>query len=178
MTIKAQADISLNSVSDIKETVDGAASDLLNVSDALSAQDDAMDTITNTVDINKALADKSTEDLQTQITDNKSSGDAATADVQNNVDALQASTDGAFDALNKYIRYSDGKLILGDVDSDVVLQLYNERISFMKGSQEVAYFANNKLYVTDGEFLSTLRLGKFAFVPRLTGNLSFRKVSD
>ena len=31
-----------------------------------------------------------------------------------------------------------------------------------------------KLYVTDAEILDRLQLGKFAFIPRSNGNLSFR----
>jgi hypothetical protein len=46
----------------------------------------------------------------------------------------------------------------------------------MNGANEVAYFAKDKMYVTDGEFLTQLCIGKFAFTPGTSGNLSFKKV--
>ena len=43
---------------------------------------------------------------------------------------------------------------------------------------EVAYMSNNKLYITDGEFLTSVKIGSFQFVPRDNGNLSFMKVGS
>ncbi|WP_333671953.1 hypothetical protein, partial [Holdemanella porci] len=53
----------------------------------------------------------------------------------------------------------------------------NDRLSFVQGGAEVAYFSNNKLYVNDGQFNSTLRIGNFEFSPRPNGSLDFKKVS-
>lgn len=50
------------------------------------------------------------------------------------------------------------------------------RNSFFEGAVEVAYIGNKKMYITDGEFTNSLQLGKFAFIPRENGNLSFKKV--
>jgi hypothetical protein len=33
-----------------------------------------------------------------------------------------------------------------------------------------------KLYIVDGEFIGNLQVGKFALIPRSTGNLSIKKV--
>ena len=49
-------------------------------------------------------------------------------------------------------------------------------MAFYDSGAEVAYLSNNRLYVTDGEFINSLILGKFAFLPRKNGNLSFVKV--
>ena len=81
------------------------------------------------------------------------------------------------ETLSSYIRYVDGDIQLGRVGSDIVLNLHNDRISFHNGSKEVAYISKDKLYITDGEFLTNLYIGKFGLTPReQTGNLSFRKV--
>lgn len=48
--------------------------------------------------------------------------------------------------------------------------------NILKGIIEVAYMTDNKLYITDGEFLNSLQLGNFAFYPRSSGNLSFKKI--
>ena len=35
-----------------------------------------------------------------------------------------------------------------------------------------------KLNIGDGEYTNSLQLGKFAFIPRSNGNLSFKKIVD
>ena len=56
------------------------------------------------------------------------------------------------------------------------LKIENNKISFLDGNKELAYFKNQKFYVTDGEF-NSFRVGDYAFVPRVNGNLSFKKVT-
>lgn len=91
---------------------------------------------------------------------------------------LQAGNDAEFELIRKYIRFVDGSILLGEEGNLLELQISNDRISFMQSGAEVAYFSNNHLYVTDGNFLNSLQLGKFAFMPRANGNLSFKKVGD
>lgn len=89
------------------------------------------------------------------------------------------------DLQNKYnervanIRFEDGNIILGRAVSDILLILKNNRISFVKNVTdypEVAYISDDILYITEGEFLTQLRIGKFGFTPGANGNLSFKKV--
>jgi len=81
-----------------------------------------------------------------------------------------------FTEIQKYIRFVDGNILLGESGNELELKIQNDRISFLQEGVEVAYFSNRKMYVTDGEFLNSLTLGKFAFIPRINGNLSFKKV--
>ena len=88
-----------------------------------------------------------------------------------------AGTDAEFEEIKKYIRFSDGKILLGEVGNQLELQISNDRISFLQDNAEVAYFSNRKLYVTDGEYTNSLQLGNFAYIPRTNGNLSFKKMN-
>ena len=92
------------------------------------------------------------------------------------IDAVVAGTDAQFEEISKYIRFIDGNIVLGEEGNTLILRIENDRISFLDAGLEVAYFSNNKLYVTDGEFLNSLQLGNFAFMPRGNGNLSFIKL--
>ena len=94
------------------------------------------------------------------------------------VDANDASAREQFKTIEKYIRFDGGDIILGETGNEVTLRIENDRISFLQNGGEVAYFSNNKLTVTDGHFLTTLRIGSFAFLPRENGNLSLIKVVD
>jgi len=57
-----------------------------------------------------------------------------------------------------------------------MLKISNDKISFLQNGIEIAYMTDNKLYITDGEFLNSLQLGNFAIYPRTSGNLSFKKI--
>ena len=98
--------------------------------------------------------------------------------IDQNIDDVQSGSDAQFEEIKKYIRFVDGNIILGEDGNQLVLKIQNDRISFLESNLEVAYFSNRKLYVTDGEYIRSLKLGKFAFLPRANGNLSFVKVVD
>lgn len=66
------------------------------------------------------------------------------------------------------------KIASQDPSMQLSMLLSEQKLSFYQGADEVAYFSNNKLYVTDAEILDRLQLGNFAFIPRSNGNLSFR----
>lgn len=94
------------------------------------------------------------------------------------VDSNDAEARDQFEEIHKYIRFEDGNIILGETGNELTLRIENDRISFLDGGAEVAYFSNKQLYVLDGHFINSLRVGKFAFLPRENGNLSLVKVGD
>ena len=91
----------------------------------------------------------------------------------NNLDSNSAEQ---FNNIIRYIRFVDGNIILGEINNSLMLKISNDKISFLQNGIEVAYMTDNKLYITDGEFLNSLQLGNFAFYPRSSGNLSFKKI--
>ena len=96
--------------------------------------------------------------------------------LQATVDANDAEARDQFNTIHKYIRFEDGDIILGEEGNEITLRIENDRISFLDGGAEVAYFSNKKLVVTDANFLNSLQIGDFAWVPRENGNLSLVKV--
>lgn len=113
--------------------------------------------------------------VSTEIEQTKNSFDIQFTQFSQDIDALAAGTDAEFEEIQKYIRFVDGQILLGEVGNELELQIANDRISFLQDGAEVAYFSNRKLYVTDAEILHSLQLGNFAFMPRANGNLSFKK---
>lgn len=93
------------------------------------------------------------------------------------LEAVATGADAEFEEIRKYIRFVDGKILLGEVGNELELQIANDRINFLQDGAEVAYFSNRKLYVTDTEILHSLQLGNFAFMPRANGNLSFKRIN-
>lgn len=114
--------------------------------------------------------------VNTQITQTAEDVEIRFNEFSQDIDSVAAGADAKFEEISKYIRFVDGNIILGEEGNTLTLRIDNDRISFLDSGMEVAYFSNNKLYVTDGEFLHSLQLGNFAFMPRESGNLSFGRL--
>lgn len=96
--------------------------------------------------------------------------------LESSVNANDAEARREFSEIKKYIRFENGNIVLGESGNELTLKIENDRIAFYEGSSEVAYISNKKLYITDAEVLTSIHIGKFAFIPRANGNLSFKKV--
>lgn len=92
------------------------------------------------------------------------------------VDTNGADTREQFAEIEKYIRFKDGNILLGEVGNEITLHIENDRIVFMDDGAEVAYLTNKQLTVRDASFINSMRVGPFAFIPRQNGNLSLVKV--
>lgn len=115
--------------------------------------------------------------VSTEIEQTKSSVEIQFNQFSADIEAVAAGTDAEFEEIKKYIRFVDGKILLGEVGNELELQIANDRISFLQDGAEVAYFSDRKLYVTDADVTHSLQLGNFAFMPRANGNISFKKVN-
>lgn len=98
--------------------------------------------------------------------------------IDSNIAAVDEASRNNYNEIQKFIRFDDGYIELGDSESQLTLKITNEKITFNSGEAELAYFQNNKLTVKDVELLSEghLKLGNFAYIPRSNGNLSFKYV--
>lgn len=97
-------------------------------------------------------------------------------DFKTQVNNNQDLTNDEFATITKFIRFIDGNIFLGENGNNQMLKIEKDRISFLQGQAEVAYISDSTLYIYDGVFLNSLRIGNFAFVPRANGSLDFKKV--
>ena len=126
--------------------------------------------------------DEFRETTETQFTIQADGIEAKFSEMVLMVENVEGETQAQFRELASYIRgyqNEEGQpvLELGSVTSDIILRQTNDRIQFVQNGTEVAYVSNNTLYITDGHFLNSLRIGNFAFIPRANGSLDFKKVS-
>ena len=82
------------------------------------------------------------------------------------------------DDLSFTVSGQDRLAIIGEEGNEITLKVDNDRISFLDGGLEVAWITNKQLTITDASFLNSLRIGKFAWIPRRSGNLSLVKVGE
>lgn len=99
-------------------------------------------------------------------------------EMQRKITESDGDVQAEFRLIQKYIRFVDGHIVLGEVGNELTLEIRNDRLSFLQNNNEVAYLSNNKLYILDAQVLSSIRIGNFAFIPRKNGNLSFKWVGD
>lgn len=99
-------------------------------------------------------------------------------DLSQLITALSGDVNSEFTELKKYIRFVDGNIILGVEGNPIIMKQQNDRLSFFKSDIEVAYISDNKLYITDAQILTSIRIGNYAFIPRQNGNLSFKWVGE
>lgn len=115
-------------------------------------------------------------DVSTLFTQQNDSFQMTFTDIIQRITNIDGTVNSNYNELVKYIRFQDGKIILGEVNNPLILTLDNDRLSFTQNGVEVAYFNNYQLYVNDGVFINSLKIGRWAFIPRKNGNLSFKLV--
>ena len=160
----------------IQKSIDGLEiknQDLTGSVSSIKATTDAIETKVSGVEEEVNGTKKTVSELNTSFTETKRGFDMQFEQTTKDISVLQEESK----TQSSYIRFIDGNIQLGRSDSNIVLTIKNEKIVFSNGSKEVAYVSKDKLYITDGEFLTNLYIGKFGLTPReTTGNLSFRKV--
>lgn len=179
-TVRGQVAAENRALEIVSDLEDKILTDLLETETKLSAQILATsESITSTVMEEVYLkedTDALIEGVSTQVKQTAEDVEIRFTEFSQDIEAVAAGTDAQFEEISKYIRFVEGNIVLGEEGNALTLRIENDRISFLDAGLEVAYFSNNKLYVTDAEFLHSLQLGNFAFIPRDNGNLSFKKL--
>ena len=137
-------------------------------------------TVSNTYVKNEEFT-KYQNTVSTTFEQTASSFDFKFEETKDAIDALDTDLQEKYNERTSYIRFENGNIILGKTGSEILLIQKNDRISFVrnvKDRPEVAWFADDVLHVTEGEFTVQLGIGKFGFKPGPNGNLSFKKVVD
>jgi hypothetical protein len=116
------------------------------------------------------------EQISTQFTQSASSFSLQFDKLVSQISTLNGETNQQFSEIHKYIRFEDGNILLGRSDSPLMLRIQSDRISFILDNVEIAYFSSGRLYVDNLEAITTLTVGRFAWVPRANGNLSLKMV--
>lgn len=116
------------------------------------------------------------ESISTQFTQSASAFSLQFDKLVSQITTLNGATNQQFSEIKKYIRFEDGNIILGRSDSPLTLRIQSDRISFILDNVEIAYFSSGRLYVDNLEAITTLTVGRFAWIPRANGNLSLKMI--
>lgn len=127
------------------------------------------------------------EEVSTQFNQTKSdftwSINRSVTDVKNEMNGQISSVNGRLDGLkqtadnvNSYMSFDNDALTLGKSDSAFKTKITNQEWSIQKNGAKVTYINDQTMYITDGQFTQSLKVGSFGFVPRANGSLDFKKV--
>lgn len=143
--------------------------------------DNSNENLQNQINANNNAIQNLRQETSSQFTQTVNSFEASFNTVTQAINNNQTDTNQKFDDIRNYLRYEEingvGIVTLGTSGSEIVLRQRNDRVYFEQNGNEVAYISNNQLYITDAQFLNSIRIGNFAFIPRSNGSLGFRKVS-
>lgn len=110
--------------------------------------------------------------INQSVTDAKNEMNGQIASVNGRVDGLKQTTDN----VNSYMSFDNDALTLGKSDSAFKTEITNQEWSIQKNGAKVTYINDQTMYITDGQFTQSLKVGAFGFVPRANGSLDFKKV--
>lgn len=127
------------------------------------------------------------EEVSTQFSQTKSdftwSINRSVTDAKNEMNGQISSVNGRLDGLkqtadnvNSYMSFDNDALTLGKSDSAFKTKITNQEWSIQKNGAKVTYINDQTMYITDGQFTQSLKVGSFGFVPRANGSLDFKKV--
>lgn len=111
--------------------------------------------------------------VSTNFTQTKNSFDYTFKNLQETIKDVNGTVSTNQNEIVKYIRFEDGNIILGLVGNEVLLKQSNDRISFLQNNIEVAYFSNNKLFVTNAEFTNGLKIFNLEFKRESNKSITF-----
>lgn len=94
--------------------------------------------------------------------------------VESSVSTLDDSTQSKFKKIEKYIRFVEGNIILGEDGNPLILKITNERISFLHNNVEIAYFSSGRLFVNQIEAITSFTLGDFVFGKDSSGGMNIK----
>lgn len=121
----------------------------------------------------QSIIDATSEKINLQFTSIKNEFTDKTESMEGDINDLGSS----ISEIQTYFDFSVDGLKIGKSTSDIKLKLENDKVSFVNNADvDLAYWEEDVFHVENGEFEKTLKLGNFAFVPRASGNLSFKKV--
>lgn len=93
-------------------------------------------------------------------------------DVNGRVDGLKVTTDN----VNSYMSFDKEALTLGKSGNAFKTQITNQEWAILKNEEKLTYINDKTVYITDGQFTESLKVGNFGFVPRANGSLDFKKI--
>ena len=99
--------------------------------------------------------------------------------VNKSIDDANGNTNDRFNKLEKYIRFDENGITIGESGNKLKLVLDNDNITFTKNDQPIGWWDGENFHTGNivVEVNERAQFGNFAYVPRSDGSIMFLKVS-
>ena len=99
--------------------------------------------------------------------------------VNNSINDANGNTNDRFNKFEKYIRFDDNGITIGESGNKLKLVLDNNNITFTKNDQPIGWWDGENFHTGNivVEVNERAQFGNFAYVPRSDGSIMFLKVS-
>lgn len=146
----------------IDERIETAKTDIMNDVNNNYVVVSEIDKIYQTV---QTMIEKSDEDITFTF-------QGITSEIQNEIVLNQQN-------FERYIRFSEEGIELGEIDSPFKTNISNTEIYFSQSGKKIAYISNSKLYILEAEFINKMSIGSegvgyYDWVIRKNGHLSLK----
>ena len=148
--------------SSIDERIESAKTDVITDMNNKYVEVSEIDKIYQTV---QTMIEKSDEDITFTF-------QGITSDIQNEIVLNQQN-------FERYIRFSEQGIELGEIDSPFKTNISTTEIYFSQSGKKIAYISNSKLYILEAEFINKMSIGSegvgyYDWVIRKNGHLSLK----
>lgn len=148
--------------SSIDERIESAKTDVIADMNNKYIEVSEVDKIYQTV---QSMIEKSDEDITFTF-------QGITSDIQNEIVLNQQN-------FERYIRFSEQGIELGEIDSPFKTNISTTEIYFSQSGKKIAYISNSKLYILEAEFINKMSIGSegvgyYDWVIRKNGHLSLK----
>ena len=146
----------------IDERIESAKTDVIANINNKYVEVSEIDKIYQTV---QTMIEKSDEDITFTF-------QGITSDIQNEIVLNQQN-------FERYIRFSEEGIELGEIDSPFKTNISTTEIYFSQSGKKIAYISNSKLYILEAEFINKMSIGSegvgyYDWVIRKNGHLSLK----
>ena len=166
-------------IGDIHNDIDNVHSEITNQrtnisNDSKQIVASALEEYTKIEDFTKYT--KSTESKLTIMSDQI---DMNFTTVNKSIDDANGNTNDRFNKLEKYIRFDENGITIGESGNKLKLVLDNDNITFTKNDQPIGWWDGENFHTGNivVEVNERAQFGNFAYVPRSDGSIMFLKVS-
>lgn len=96
------------------------------------------------------------------------------SDIRQSISDADVSKTDFYKDLTTFFDFDLTGLTIGRNDSNMLMHLSNEKLSFLTNNTEVAYFdgSDNRLYISDGSFINSINIGNYTWILESNGGLS------
>ena len=158
-TAKSTADTAKKNAATAQSTADTAQST------ANDVKDDLAENYSTTTEMNSSI-NQTAESIKTTVSkeytkitdaDNKYATKTSLTQTAND---LTIDFDNKIGNINKYVRFVDGNVILGEAGNPITLKLTNDHLDILNNANVVAKFAENTIELGNDSYLSEIKLCK------------------